>query len=124
MIEMRRQNGVSGSTGSSSVGLRREERRDKPRIYVPFPTTVRGVGSGGKRFEANTQLENLGATGLYLRLDQPLETGKRIFVVVYLSTTCSQDAPRVAIRGIVQRVELKPDNTFGVAVAITHHRFL
>lgn len=126
VIEMRRQNGFTGVTSSSPVEYRGKERRRKPRIYVPFPATVRGALGSEERFEANTQLENISARGLYLRMSEPIQPGTRIFVVVHLATTSSREnpTPRVAIRGIVQRVELQADDTFGVAVAITHHRFL
>jgi hypothetical protein len=122
---MRRQNGFSGVTSSSPVEFRGKERRCKPRIYVSFPAIVRAVRNG-ERLEANTRLENISARGLYLRMDQPIEPATSIFVLVYFTTTTFQEipAPRVAIRGIVRRVELHADDSFGVAVAVTHHRFL
>jgi PilZ domain-containing protein len=124
MVSMRRQNGFSGLTITPQAEFEGEERRRKARIYVPFPTTVRWMRGGRERCEVHTYLENIGATGLYLRMDRSIEPGTRIFVVVYFSTTHSLDAPRVAIRGIVHRVELQPDDTFGVTVTITHHRFV
>jgi hypothetical protein len=126
VVEMRRENGFSGLTSSAAAEFRGEERRRKARISVPFPTTVRWKRRGGERFEVETELENISASGLYLRMDHHIEPGTKIFVIASFSTTSSQEirAPRVGIRGIVRRVELEPSGTCGVAVAITSHRFL
>lgn len=96
------------------------------RLYEPFPITVRGVDANGESFEVNTVLDNISAGGLYMRLGRRVEVGARLFAIVRLSITQSEpvSVPRVAIRGVVVRIEPLPDSTWGVAVKFTHHRFL
>ena len=102
------------------------ERRRKPRIYKPFPATVRGVSASGEPFQINTVLDNLSAGGLYLRLMPRVEQGARLFIVIWLAPAPMGELtpPRVAARGRVLRSEPKPGGECGVAVRITRHRFL
>ena len=102
------------------------ERRRKPRICQPFPATVQGKAARGERFETNTQLNNLSAGGLYMRLAQCVEPGAKLGAVIQFSTTRTNGvgAPRVAIEGVVLRVELNPNGAYGVALEFTHYRFL
>lgn len=102
------------------------ERRRKPRLDTPFPVTVRGMDTSEQAFEIHTVLENLSSGGLYLRLPRRLEPGAKLSAVVRLSTAADQEAPapRVAVQGVVLRVEPKLDGGTGVAVRFTRHRFL
>jgi hypothetical protein len=102
------------------------ERRSMPRIELPFPAIVRGVDRCGERFELHTPLDNLSATGLYLRLARPVEPGATLFIVVRLTTTPGQwtVGPGVAARGTVLRVDPRSGGAFGLAVAFRRHRFL
>ena len=100
-----------------------EERRSKPRIYESFPATVLGMDGGGGVFEAATTIDNLSATGLYLRLPQRLEPGATLLVVVHLSVH-GEVTGRVAIHGVVLRAELQPDGACGIALSFTNHKFL
>lgn len=102
------------------------ERRVKPRIDRPFPATVRGMDAGGEAFEINTVLDNLSADGLYLRLRQRVQPGTVLSIIIRLSSAPMNGvhAPRIAIDGVVLRAELKPDGTCGIAIKLTHHRFL
>lgn len=103
-----------------------EERRRHPRIYEPFPVTVRAVDANGAAFTLDTVLDNFAAGGFYLRLARLLDPGARVFGVVRLSTvlTPGVSVPRVAVRGRVVRVEPLPGSVWGVAVAFTRNRFL
>ena len=99
------------------------ERRRALRVDLPFPATVRGIDATGERFTLNTQLDNLSACGLYLRLQRPVEPGAHLLLVVRLSTV-PHAGPRVALRGTVLRTEAYDDGRCGVAVAFDRHRFL
>ncbi|HKG21680.1 MAG TPA: PilZ domain-containing protein [Blastocatellia bacterium] len=102
------------------------ERRHKPRIYEAFFTIVRGTDADGKEFTANTLLDNISVSGLYLRLARRVDTGARLFVVIHLST-CSPDggfAGRAALLGIVLRSEPRGDELWGLAMRFTRYRFL
>ena len=102
------------------------ERRRTPRIELPFPATVRGVDRHGERFELETLLDNLSATGLYLRLVRHVEPGTILFIIVRLTARPAQWAvgPGVAVRGSVLRADLRPGSAWGLAIAFSRHRFL
>jgi hypothetical protein len=102
------------------------QRRRKSRIYQPFPVRVRGVDASGESFEVDTTLDNLSAGGVFLRLRRWVAEGSKIFLVLHLSIAREEgvQAPRVAVRGVVIRVERQIDGSCGLAIAITRHRFL
>lgn len=102
------------------------ERRSKPRIYEPFCATVQGIDSRDKEFEIRTQLVNLSVLGLYMKLAHSIEPGTNLGAIIQFSTTPTNGvgAPRVAIEGVVLRVELKQRDAYGVALEFTHYRFL
>jgi hypothetical protein len=95
------------------------ERRDKPRIYVPFIAKVRGRDAKGQVFKADMVTQNISSSGMYLRLTQQVKEGTKLLVLILL-----RPAGRIAIRGDVVRVEPGRDGGFGVAMHITQHRFL
>jgi c-di-GMP-binding flagellar brake protein YcgR len=105
---------------------REVERRRQFRIDEPFPVKVRGKDPSGEKFDIDTTLDNIGATGLYVRLSQNIKPGADIFVVVRLSASNDESvfAPRVAIHGEVLRCEQQPDGSHGVAVGFHQRRFL
>lgn len=102
------------------------ERRRHPRLYEHFPTRVRSVDASGTAFQADTVLNDVSAGGLCVRLVQCVASGATLFAVVRFSTAGdpAAPAPRVAVRGVVLRVEPQPDGRWGVGVQITRHRFL
>lgn len=102
------------------------ERRGKPRINGPFFVTVRGDAGGGEFFESYSVIDNISAGGLYLRLEQHVEPGTTLFFITSFSTADRLDgfAPRLALHGTVRRMELTAGGARGVAVALSHHRFL
>ncbi len=117
--------GLSSDT-TTSIIYRRAERRIKPRLQGPFASIVRGVDGGGEVFEVETALDNVSAGGLYMRLRQRIPSGAAIFIVTRLThqRLPIASAPRLALRCVVLRSELKPDGSCGVAAAILRHRFL
>jgi len=103
-----------------------KERRRRPRIYDPFPTTVRGVDAQGEAFESATVLDNFGAGGLYLRLTRRVERGAELDFVIRLSPLTPDDgnAASVVIHGVVLRAESRPCDTCGVAIGALNYHFL
>ena len=95
------------------------ERRNKPRMSNPFRATVRGTDAFGKRFEADTVVDNLSTGGLYLRLAEIVKPRTKMQVIIWLS-----EAGRILVNGEVLRVELQTDRRVGVAMAFKSHRFL
>jgi hypothetical protein len=102
------------------------ERRRKPRIEGHFPALVHGVDAGGEAFELQAVIDNISAVGLYVRLKQRVEPGTTLFFLTSLSRAerVSLCAPRLALHGVALRAELTPAGGCGVAVALSHHRFL
>jgi hypothetical protein len=102
------------------------DRRQQPRIYEQFPVKVEGVDASGAGFDDAVRLDNVSAGGLYLRLARPIERGAQLAMAIRFSNVelLASSAPRLAVRGVVLRVDPQPGGTFGLAVAFTHHRFL
>jgi hypothetical protein len=85
---------------------------------------VRGINTSGEAFEIETVLDNLSASGLYLRLPQQIEPGARLFIIIRFSTASNDNAFRVAIRGKVLRAEAQPDGNCGLGIEFERHRFI
>ncbi len=102
------------------------ERRQHPRSYLPFAAEVKGVDAAGAEFEARAMIDNISASGLYLRLTQRVETEAKLSAVVQFTTVtaASQHAPRLAVYGVVRRTEPQADGRCGIAVEFMNQRFL
>ena len=102
------------------------ERRTKPRIYDLFRARVYGVDANGEAFETDAVLDNLSAAGLYVELGQRVDPGATLAIILQLCSVATYEAstPRVVLYGIVLRSEPKPNDGCGVAMTLTHHRFL
>jgi PilZ domain-containing protein len=102
------------------------ERREMPRIELPFPAIVRGVDQTGERFTLETVLDNFSAAGLSLRLMRPVAPGAHLFVVVRftIAPVPKLAAPGVAARGVVVWAELLPGGAWGVVLKFIRQRFL
>ncbi len=79
-----------------------------------------------KQSKTEIQLENLSASGLYLVLPQNVVQGAELsFILRFIGPSEGQEsAARVSARGVVVRVEPRPNGTQGLAVAFKSHRFL
>jgi len=100
------------------------ERRICTRLSEPFPVNISGTNQAGEGFEIDTIVDNLSARGLYVRLIQPLKPSTRLSLILRMSRNGEASAPRIAANGMVVRVEPQPDGRFGLAIALTKHRFL
>lgn len=102
------------------------ERRQKPRVYEPFFTVVRGVDGEGKSIEVNTLLDNISASGLYMRLAKRVKLGERLFMIIHLPSFLpdEQETGRIAAMGVVLRSEQRSGDLCGLAIRFIRHRFL
>jgi len=100
------------------------ERRKKPRIATPFPTRVRGIDSKGEAFEAESVLDNFSSEGLYIRVAQRVKEKSKLEFSIRMAGPERSVAATVKARGIVLRAEAKPGGVYGLAVKLTHHRFM
>lgn len=99
------------------------ERRAKPRAHDAFPARVWGVDIDDQPFSYECQLENISASGLYLRMPRRLKFASVISLVVELLNG-PVDGTAAAIKGTVIRDESKPDGHRGVGIRILEHRFI
>lgn len=86
---------------------------------APTLSCLRARLGGAPRVELDASLEQISALGAHLELGVPLQAGTRVFTVVKLPA-----GARVAARGVVVRVELRPDGLFGLAIQFTRARLL
>ena len=101
------------------------ERREKPRIDLPFRAKVQGVDQRGESFEIETALDNFSAGGLYLRLAREVNPGAQLRIFVRLPTASENaGAWQIATDGVVLRAAKQQDGGCGLAVQFTKHRFL
>src|SRR5215208_7963035 len=100
------------------------ERRQKPRISMPFIAKVQGVDISGTEFGVYTLLDNISATGLYMKLSREVESGSKLFSIVRLASHWTKQEPvaRIAVRGVVLRVEAEKFGLCGIALRFTSHR--
>jgi hypothetical protein len=101
------------------------ERRKKPRIEVHFVARVRGVDTAGEAFDVDTLLDDLSASGLYLRMPKKIEVDGKLFIVIQLSPKLEgRPSGRIAIRAVVVRTDSYAEGLLGVGVSFTNHRFI
>lgn len=117
------------SATARSVGhlrINAVERRKSPRISIPFAATVNGHDSLGNPFGVTTMLDNLSGRGFYLRLLQCVVIGDSIDIILNLAPTNRTGAAggQVRIKGFITRIDQKPGQVFGVAVAFKRPQFL
>ena len=65
----------------------------------------------GKLFEVNAVLDNLSASGLYLRLEPHIKRGAKLFMVVRLSTTLPKRGLLTRLMGLSTRRAEYGDHT-------------
>ena len=102
------------------------ERRLKPRIYDDFVAKVRGIDASQERFVEHTVVENLSASGLYMKLPRRVGLEARILIILHLLFPSVEPEIEllVAFRGVVIREEQQCGQMCGVAIRFTHYRFL
>lgn len=123
-------NSMSSAEGSTPVHTF-TERRAKARISELFAAKVKGTDSAGESFVVDAVVENISASGLYLRLKQPINHGTVLRILLRMDTadanSTSPDgdgAPRIALRGVVVRIESVSREDFGLGIAIEENFFL
>ena len=101
----------------------RIERRKKPRSSDALPARVWGVDINDQPFSYDCLLDNISASGLYLRMPRRMKFSSAISLVVRLLNG-PVDGVVAAIKGTVIRDESKPDGRMGIAIRIVEHKFI
>ena len=99
------------------------ERRSKPRSNDELPARVWGVDIDDQPFSYDCHLENISASGLFLRLPRQMKFSSSISLVVRLLNG-PDEGTVAAIKGTVTREELKSDGHRGIGIRITETKFL
>jgi hypothetical protein len=99
------------------------ERRSKPRSTGALPVRVWAVDFDDQPFSSDCLLDNISASGLYLRLPRRMKFSSAISLVVKLFDGPLQGMS-AAIKGTVIRNEQELDGETGIAVRIVEHRFI
>ena len=99
------------------------ERRTKPRSHRQLIARVWGVDSDDQPFSLDCVLDNISASGLYLRLPRRMKFAAPISLAVRLQN--GRDEGRfAAINGAVIRDQKEQDGRRGVGVKILEHSFI
>ena len=99
------------------------ERRSKPRSHDVLPARVWGVDIDDQPFSYDCHLDNISASGLYLRLPRRMKFSSSISVVVRLLNG-PVEGVMAAIKGTVTREELDSDGHRGIGIRILEHKFI
>ena len=99
------------------------ERRAKPRANDALPARVWGVDVNDQPFGFDCLLDNMSASGLYLRLPRRMNFRAPVSLVVKLLKGPG-DNTAAAIKGTVIRDKAEPDGHTGVAIRIVEHQFI
>lgn len=101
----------------------RLERRSKPRSDDLLPARVWGVDIDDQPFSLDCHLDNMSASGLYLRLPRRMKFSSSISLVVRLLNG-PVEGMVAAIKGTVTREELESDGHRGIGIRIVEHEFI
>jgi hypothetical protein len=99
------------------------ERRSKPRSAAPLPARVWGVDIDDQPFSFDCQLENISASGIFLRLPRKMSFSSTISLVVRLLHG-PFEGMSAALKGTVIRNEHGSGGDTGIGVRILEHRFI
>ena len=99
------------------------ERRAKPRSNNQLTARVWGVDSDDQPFSLDCVLDNISASGLYLRLPRRMKFSASISLAVRLPNA-PVDGRFAAINGTVIRDQIEHGGHAGVGVKIIEHSFI
>jgi hypothetical protein len=102
------------------------ERRKKPRLNEPVSVIVRSAAGCGKNYRFNTTAKNIAAGGLCAIAPRVMEVGDKVtlFVRFALAGGNPLQAPVIAARAVVVRVEEQCGDSCTFAASFLRHRFV
>ena len=101
------------------------ERRKKQRINEPVSLIVRG-SVDGESYQIKATARDIGAGGLYAFAPRIMEIGEKVTLFVRFSLAGSNppQAPAIAVRAVVVRVEEKCGESSAFAASFLRYRFI
>lgn len=102
------------------------ERRRQTRIYDPIFVEVRGADAGGRKYRFSTIARNIGSGGLCAYAPQVMEAGQKLTLHIRFARAGSEpkEAPAIAARAVVLRVEKQFNGSYLFAASFRLHRFV
>jgi hypothetical protein len=99
------------------------ERRAKPRSSGMWPARAWGVNVDEQPFSIDCLIDNISASGIYLRLPRRMKFSDTIRLVVRLPYA-AVDGRLAAINGTIVRNQMQHGGDTGVGVRIVEHSFI
>ena len=99
------------------------ERRSKPRIVEKFAANARGIDVNGKQFSVSCTVENISASGVFLRCEEDVVPGSEVKLQVHFFVA-GETGSTIEAFGTVVRIEPLRDGSLGLAIEISQHKFL
>jgi len=100
-----------------------QERRNKTRINERFPARIWGDDQVQTPLNMEGTLDNISATGLYLKACKSFDAGSEVRIIVQLFSGQTSGVT-ASVQGRILRSELHTDGKYGMAVAISRSRFI
>ena len=102
------------------------ERRKKQRINEPVSIIVRGSTDCGQAYQIKATARNIGAGGLCAFVPRIMEVGDKVtlFIRFSLAGSSPPQAPAIAARAVVVRVEEKCGEASAFAASFLRYRFI
>ena len=110
-------------TTQTSPVEHKSDRRYAKRLEQTLYARVWGVNSEDEPFSLECDVENISASGLFLKTSGRIGTHVNVSLVVRLLGG-NRGRRSAAIVGTVMRDDPQPDGSRGIAIKITRHRFL
>lgn len=111
------------SSNSDPVYRIEGERRSKPRISETFAAKAKGVDVNGKQFSVPCTVENISASGVYLKCEEAVVAGSELKLQVHFFVE-GDAGSTIEAHGPIVRVDTLSDGSYGMAISISHHKFL
>lgn len=90
-----------------------------------YPATVLGHSKDRKKYEENTTVLNLSASGVYVLLDRFIEIGQDLSLKIAFPTgSLEWGSSKLTSNGVVVRTETLSEGILGVAIKFEHYRFV
>jgi Tfp pilus assembly protein PilZ len=99
------------------------ERRAKPRSSEALPARVWGVDIEDQPFSFDCHIDNISASGVYVRIPRRMRFSSAVSLVVQLLNGPAEGVA-AAIKGIVIRDDTESDGHRGVGIRIIEHQFI
>ena len=111
------------SSNSTPVLRTRGERRSKARLAEKFAANAQGVDVNGKQFSVPCTVQNISASGVFLKCEEDVIPGSEVKLQVHFFVE-GETGSTIEAHGPVVRIEPLIDGSLGLAIEFSQHKFL